>query len=161
MPTIWLSRSAFEFMVTEATVKSPNESGGVLLGYWVTPWTEAVIVRAVGPGPNAVHLPSSFSPDGKYHWAEIETEYMATGGCHTYLGDWHTHPSGGAFLSARDFKTLRKIANDPESQTSHPLMLILHSNETTWEGTAWKWIPNYWKRVLSSRAENPLGLKLF
>lgn len=159
MNIVWVSRTAFDFMVAEAKDKIPYESGGVLLGYLITP-REAVVVRAVGPGPNAIHSHSSFSPDGEYHWAEIEAEFKTTEGRHAYLGDWHTHPDGGACLSERDCKTLRKIANDPKSQTSHPLMFILFGGKP-WLGAIWRWEPRSWRKFVLDRRVSSLKIQFY
>lgn len=156
MDKVWLSQLSFDSMVEEAASKLPTESGGILLGYWVSPG-EAVIAQAIGPGPNAVHTATSFYPDGEYHWAEIEKEFSKTGGRHTYLGDWHSHPAGGKNLSMLDYLTLGKIARTPESQNTSPLMLILHGGDS-WEGAVWRWNQQSWKRVVFRKRLIPMKL---
>lgn len=154
MEKVWLPRLSFDSMVEEAASKVPTESGGILLGYWVSP-VEAVISRVIGPGPNAVHTITSFYPDGDYHWTEIEKEFSKTGGCHTYLGDWHSHPAGGKSLSKLDFLTLDKIARTPESQTTSPLMLILYGGDP-WDVAVWRWNQLLRKRVVRGRRLIPM-----
>lgn len=159
-PTIWMSHSALLEIVTEAGQKSPNETGGVLIGYWAKKWEEAVIAQTIGPGPNAIHSPSSFSPDGEYHWEQIDDVFKATEGRLTYMGDWHSHPLSGAFLSTKDKKTLKKIAKDPASQTPHPLMLVLTRGES-WMPYIWKWEPNRWSGLALNWVCQPMRIQLY
>lgn len=160
MGTLWLARSAADQLAEEGADKSPNETGGILLGYWGIPKKEAVVVRAVGPGPDATHGPYSFTPDGEYHWKEIEAEYMATGGQHTYLGDWHTHPDARAYLSPRDRKTLKKIALCPESQAPQPIMVVL-SGMDCWAASAWTWTLRRWKGLPLGWRAKAMEVRLF
>ena len=159
-PTVWLSQAAFHEIVAEAEDKSPNETGGVLLGYWSSLWEEAVIVGAIGPGPGAIHGRYEFRPDGEYHWQEIEDEFVATGGRHTYLGDWHSHPAGGACLSKMDRSTLKKIARDPASQAPRPLMLVLTGGDI-WHPLVWRWDPRIWVGYNFGWDGTPAEVKIF
>ena len=153
----WLSDSAFSFMVSEAKATAPLETGGVLLGYWVTRH-EVVITRCIGPGPNAVHRRSSYRPDYDYQEAEIERVFRETEGAHVYLGDWHTHPGAKtAHLSWKDRATIRRIAESPDAQAPTPLMLVLCGDDVDWAPYAWigrlqvTW--RVWRHVYLSRAE--------
>lgn len=134
-------------MVSEVASKSPLETGGVLLGYWVrqptasartrrkefgsivTPEYELVVAQSVGPGPHAVHLPDAFIPDHEFQETEIARVYRASGRTVTYLGDWHCHPCGPAVLSRKDLVTLNRIAGDPCARAPTPLMLIVKGDD--------------------------------
>lgn len=134
---IWLSDSALSFMTLEAGTKAPLETGGVLLGYWVTP-QEVVITRCIGPGPNAVRRRASYHPDYDYQEAEIEHAFRVSDGADSYLGDWHTHPGAKtAHLSWKDKRTIRRIAEAPEAQAPTPLMLVLCGDDADWTPYAW------------------------
>lgn len=160
MGMVWLSQLAVNEMLAETEDKAPNETGGVLMGYWSTPWEEAVIVKAIGPGPNAIHTPYAFKPDGEYHWKEIEIEYNATEGRHTYLGDWHSHPSGGLYISPADRATLVKIAKCKEARAPQPLMMILSGVEQC-EAGVWRLEPKKYKRFRYGWHETPMEIRLF
>ena len=86
-------------MVGEAQRAYPQESGGILMGYWVVQPTEAVITDVIGPGPGAIHRDTSFLPDAEYQADQVARRYEASGRLHTYLGDWHSHPNAGPHLS--------------------------------------------------------------
>lgn len=105
-PTLWLTSSALEDMITEAQRALPAETGGILLGWEHDERNEIVVASAFGPGPTTVHAPNSFRPDGDWHEMELAERYERSHGRITYLGDWHVHPRGGLGMSRRDRRTL-------------------------------------------------------
>ncbi len=131
----------------------PNETEGVLIGYQVKLYEEAVITDATDPGPKAEHQLYNFFPDNEYQKTEIKNYYHASGRLHTYLGDWHTHPQAPAYLSATDKKTLRRIASYTEARIPIPLMAVL--------GEGPNWILKFWKYIPRDSAGLALQLKLF
>lgn len=124
VPVIWLKKDVLVQIQEDAIKWDDKETGGVLIGYWANENT-AVITSIVGPGPNAVHRPTSFVPDQDYHVREIERIYAVSNRTETYLGDWHSHPQAAAYLSGQDKITLRKIARYKPARLPKPLMLIL------------------------------------
>ncbi len=127
-------------MAEELKFGYPNETGGILLGYFTSDGIDAVVIKVIGPGPNAKHHPYAFWPDGDYHQEQIEIEYERSQREHTYLGDWHVHLNGGDSLSPVDKRTLKKIAKEPMARAPNPLMGIL-TGPTVGELTPWKWVP--------------------
>ncbi|WP_169728054.1 Mov34/MPN/PAD-1 family protein [Pontibacter actiniarum] len=121
---VWLRESAYNAVLVEAIKAMPRETGGVLIGYWGNLY-EAVVTDVIGPGSLAVHKRHSFVPDNTHHVREIEKAYLKSDRTETYLGDWHTHPKSGAYLSERDQSTLLKIANYKEARLTKPLMMVL------------------------------------
>lgn len=124
MYTVWLQKSVYTHLLEEAIQKMPCETGGVLMGYWGNTH-EAVVTAIIGPGPNAIHRERMFKPDNDYHTKEIARHYELSRREETYLGDWHTHPGGPAYLSGKDEQTLRQIASYAEARLPQPLMMIL------------------------------------
>ncbi|WP_197426988.1 Mov34/MPN/PAD-1 family protein [Noviluteimonas gilva] len=108
----------------------PLEVGGVLAGYWNG--QAAIVTDFVGPGNDAQHHRYTFVPDDEYHVDEIARLYRESNGATTYLGDWHTHPSGTARLSPLDKRTLRRIANAPEARCPDPLMVLFAGSGHRW-----------------------------
>jgi integrative and conjugative element protein (TIGR02256 family) len=123
--TAWIYKNALAFMVQEFRRSLPNETGGVMVGYWLANSEGAVITHVVGPGPCARHGKMSFIPDGAYHDSEVARLYEESGRLHTYLGDWHSHPNSSTNLSPTDRRTLLKIANHAEARLPTPLMAII------------------------------------
>ncbi len=133
---VWISKETLAKMLEEAKHKLPDETGGVLLGYWSEQFDEAVITHITGPGPNAIHHPNNFTPDSDYQETEIAKHYEESGRLHTYLGDWHTHPRGKVLLSDTDRRTLRRIAAYKDARLPIPLMAIL--------GGVSEWLLKFW-----------------
>jgi integrative and conjugative element protein (TIGR02256 family) len=120
-------------LLSEADRCFPNETGGVLLGHEAADTKDLVITHAVGPGPNAIHELTAFVPDSVWQQAQIDDYYHKVGRIETYLGDWHTHPSGGSSFSSKDRKTLKRIANTPEARMPSPIMAILYGERSDWD----------------------------
>ena len=135
--TAWISKASLDEMIAEAERVFPNETGGVLLGYWVHPLEEVVITAVVGPGPNAVHQGDRFVPDVRYQDEEIARHYSESGRLHTYLGDWHTHPRSEPWLSRQDRRTLWEIATHAEARAPVPLMAVLACG-SPWTLEVWR-----------------------
>ena len=123
-------------MRDEADDHHPNETGGILLGYWAREG-EAVVTSVVGPGPRATHGPYGFGPDNEYQERELAVAYAESDGRIAYLGDWHTHPGSVAEPSGKDRGTIRRIAREPEARCPEPLMVILGQRER-WQFAAWQ-----------------------
>ena len=132
-----MSEDAWAAIITESNAMAPEETGGVLLGYWgdvpasgeSAGRSEAVITHAIGPGPNALHGRNFFIPDQPYHVSEIAKRYHASGRRITYLGDWHSHPKGLADPSRKDKRTLASIASAESARVPIALMLIVVADD--------------------------------
>jgi|CXWL01.1.fsa_nt_gi integrative and conjugative element protein (TIGR02256 family) len=131
----WLPTNVRDSLIVEANQWVPQETGGVLLGY-ITARGDVVVTDTVGAGPNALRSRIGFLPDHEYQEDEIAQRYKASGRVHVYLGDWHSHPSGGPSLSRRDRRTLRVIASSKDARISTPIMLVI-SGGPLWCFTAW------------------------
>lgn len=142
-PTIWLSEDVIDEMATEATRASPNETGGMLLGWENDDRNEVVILGTVGPGPAAVHAPTSFHPDGVWQQSELASIYRQSDGVVTYLGDWHVHPFGGFGMSRRDRRTMAKTASHPDARCPRPLMALLAWEKDRYRLGVWTWEPSW------------------
>jgi integrative and conjugative element protein (TIGR02256 family) len=126
--TIWLKNEALREIEKQGVAWGDLETGGILIGYWANE-SVVVITSVIGPGPKALHTPTSFVPDQAYHERELERIYKQSNRTETYLGDWHTHPNESAYLSGLDKHTLKKIAGFKPARLRKPLMLILGTKE--------------------------------
>lgn len=135
--TVWIPRGAVDAMINEAYGASPNETGGVLVGYWSSDGDHVVVTAVIGPGPTAVHRRASSTPDAAYQEAEIARRYESSERRYTYIGDWHSHPDGRPLLSRQDRRTLAAIAGTPEARAPVPLMGILRGGPP-WELAIWR-----------------------
>lgn len=145
----WIAQSAFAAMVAETERCAPYETGGVLMGYWSVNPRAAVVVAIIGPGRDAVHRLRSFTPDHVFQEAEIERIYLESGRWVTYLGDWHTHPTGIAKLSLTDRLTQVRIARHREARAPKAVMAILAGGDPSWILGLWHvqtrrlWTPSF------------------
>jgi integrative and conjugative element protein (TIGR02256 family) len=51
----------------------------------------------------------AFTRGDPLHQAEATSAWGASGGTVTFIGEWHTHPSGGVAPSAIDLRTWRRL----------------------------------------------------
>jgi integrative and conjugative element protein (TIGR02256 family) len=153
--TAWIPEAVLKQMVIEAERVFPLEAGGVLVGYWGES-DEVVITNTTGSGPRAIHRRYDFSPDAEYQEAEIARFYEESGGAHTYLGDWHTHPRGGTYLSQRDVRTLRKISTFADARAPMPIMAVLAGGEPKWFLGVWRYAPTFVNRIMLKGGAHPL-----
>jgi integrative and conjugative element protein (TIGR02256 family) len=157
----WLSAAIAHAMCDEADRTFPLETGGVLLGYWVDKSSELVISHAIGPGPRAINGAQSFVPDYKYQEAEVARLYAETGRVSTYLGDWHSHPLEGVYLSRRDLRTLRRIANHAEARAPLPVMIVIGGGAPNWSFGIWRYAPRGFGKVIYSSGIIPFELSIY
>ena len=129
---LWISESALSQIISLADHFFPYETGGMLLGYQAEN-NEAVVTCVIGPGPKAKHSCTRFVPDAEYQQEKLEDHFRRTDGRETYLGDWHSHPSGTTELSFLDKRTLARIASTPSSGTVKPIMAILAGERKSWK----------------------------
>jgi integrative and conjugative element protein (TIGR02256 family) len=143
--TLWVPSVALDAMTAEADERAPNETGGVLLGYWSSARDTAVVEHVVGPGPRALHRLTEFVPDHGHQASEIARLFRRERGNLDYLGDWHTHPVGPLTLSWKDQFTLRRIAQDGAARAPQPVMLLL-AGGSPWRVGAWRGelLPSPW-----------------
>lgn len=123
----------------ESQRKSPNETGGVLVGY-VDENGRTVVTAVVGPGPNAVHSRSRFRRDGDYAQAEVDRLYHASKGRDDYVGEWHSHPDAGG-PSFIDRGSMSWISNNPSYGRPEPVLIIMERvREPEWCPRAYRWV---------------------
>lgn len=108
---------------TEAYRTWPLETGGILLGYLDTN-DELVIRFASGPGVNAKHTRTTFTPDHETQMVYLDRMYAKYGNIADYVGDWHTHPGKSPALSFLDCRTLCRIAHSTTLTMKPPVMII-------------------------------------
>lgn len=135
---IWIPDRLLDELNLLASASFPKETGGVFIGY--DAGNGLVVTAITGPGPMAVHVPYAFTPDYNYQDAMIEHIYHESGRCHTYLGDWHTHPVGSTALSSKDRRTLLTIARHRPARIAAPIMGILAGSDP-WRLAVWRCFP--------------------
>jgi len=80
----------------------PNETGGVLLGYYDFNQGVVVVVAGLPAPPDSKATPSSFSRGVEGLLASVSEASRRTGGVVGYIGEWHSHPPGHSAAPSRD-----------------------------------------------------------
>jgi len=118
-------------MESDADSHKPDETGGMLIGYW-SERGDAVITETIEGGPAAERGRSRFVPDGRWQQERLDEIYIHSGRRFTYLGDWHSHPTGLLRPSHRDRETAKAVAKTREARAPEPLTLIASGTKEGW-----------------------------
>lgn len=110
MPLLILTDSMLRFMHDVIMGASPGVETGVTL-FGTRDANCRVVLRAVGPGPSAIHRPTFFQPDVAYLNTQFEQLRAALPSLH-WIGSFHLHPPGMRWLSERDQRTVQQLLND-------------------------------------------------
>ena len=120
---ILLSGPALAELGTAAEAARPDETGGLLLGWWETrDAAEVIVVRHAIELPDKQATPTSWVR--RPNTARIALSQALTTLSHPllgYVGDWHSHPETCA-ASARDRASLLRTS----LQYEHPVLLLVH-----------------------------------
>lgn len=80
----------------------PNETGGVLVGYYDLNLNTVVIVDALPPPPDSKSTPHSFERGTEGLAEKIKDISMRTAGVVGYVGEWHSHPDNYPAVPSTD-----------------------------------------------------------
>jgi integrative and conjugative element protein (TIGR02256 family) len=104
----------------------PNETGGVLLGYFDLNVNAIVIVDASSAPTDSVGTPSSFKRGTKELSDLISDASKKTAGIVGYVGEWHSHPAGvDARPSTLDLNQLAELSRHMHDDGLPVLQLIV------------------------------------
>lgn len=106
--TVFISKLLIERMRKIMHYKSPNETGGALLGS-VFLYPKTVVITDVIDAPcDSVETQTLFILGVEGLEQKIKATEKRTNGKVTYLGTWHSHPHGGK-ASQTDERTFKKL----------------------------------------------------
>ncbi|MGO9762977.1 MAG: Mov34/MPN/PAD-1 family protein [Solirubrobacteraceae bacterium] len=108
-----------------------RETGGILLGH--DPSTEGIIrvTHAGDAGPAAERRVDFFLRDLQ-HSRRLAARAWLTDGS-DWVGEWHTHPAGGARPSTRDLDTYRRIlASTPAFEVFLSVIITPGTRDDEW-----------------------------
>jgi integrative and conjugative element protein (TIGR02256 family) len=118
-----LSEEVREAILTEARTSPSAETGGILIGY-IDDERRGIVLRATGPGTNAIRSEVEFHRDVDYVQNELDKAGCEFGDRGLYIGEWHSHPGSKAYPSPRDIQSLFEISRAPNYLTVCPVMII-------------------------------------
>ena len=108
-PRVLVRPDVHRFLDAEAgSCAGRPEAGGTLLGSRRGPDLEVLGWTVPGPGDDRrLH---AFTRADPRHQAAATAAWNASGGTVTFVGEWHTHPTGGVAPSAADLRSWRRLA---------------------------------------------------
>lgn len=98
-----------EIAATHAIVEDTPEgleTGAAMFGARVD--DQHVVLAVIGPGQQAVHTPTFHEPDADYLNQKLE-QLKKFFPCLEWIGSYHVHPSGMAWLSRHDVRTVNRL----------------------------------------------------
>jgi integrative and conjugative element protein (TIGR02256 family) len=108
-----------EFDYTAAACSGQPEAGGILLGAYRGPDME--VTGLTQPGPAEERRRRSFTRADPLHKAANVRAWEDSGGTVSYVGEWHTHPSGAVTPSSVDVHSWRGEAR----RCGRPMVFVL------------------------------------
>lgn len=120
---LWFSEDLLQSILTETLAFSPNETGGMLLGY--VNGAHRVVTALIDAGPEAEHSRSRMLPDNAYQQAKLLSHFEETGGRESFLGEWHSHPISAPLMSWTDRRTLSRVSTSSRHLPAIPIMMIV------------------------------------
>lgn len=121
--------SAYDEMKSLVESSPDAETGGVLVGF-LDGQRRLIILKAIGPGPNAERSRTIFRRDVGYVQGELDKAMNESGSRGQYVGEWHSHLVSDPTPSTQDIDSLFGIANAHHYLCSCPAMLIFGYDST-------------------------------
>jgi integrative and conjugative element protein (TIGR02256 family) len=113
----------------------PNETGGVLLGYFDLQMRSVFVVDALPAPADSEQEPGGFVRGIEDLQETVEEAGRRTANIVRYIGEWHSHPpKHGASASGDDVILLAKLAAGLREEGLPALMLIVGEGEERWYG---------------------------
>ena len=113
--------------------KLPNETGGVLLGYFDLTLGHIYIVDALPPPPDSDGDATGFTRGISGLQDAVQRAQERTGGIVTYVGEWHSHPPKTSTKpSLADIYLLAHLAGELQADGFPAVMLIIGEHEERW-----------------------------
>ena len=113
--------------------KLPNETGGVLLGYFDLPNVSVYLVDVLPAPADSQGDPSGFTRGIDGLSAAVKRVSERTGGIVGYVGEWHSHPPrSSARPSTADMYQMESLACALHRDGLPALMLIVGEDEEHW-----------------------------
>ena len=104
----------------------PNETGGVLIGYFDVPRKSVYVVDALPAPTDSAEHKTAFVRGFAGLREELEVIEDRSGGQVNYIGEWHSHPDGaGVRPSADDAVLLASIADEMRMDGWPGVMMIV------------------------------------
>ncbi|NMM46511.1 hypothetical protein HH303_18615 [Rhodospirillaceae bacterium KN72] len=109
-----------------ASCAAKPERGGILIGSYRGPHIE--ITEYTEPGSKDIAGPSSFKRIDEHHQRAATNAWKRSGNTATFVGEWHSHPSGPPHPSGLDRQTWKAVV----TRLNTPCLFVIVS-PTAWQ----------------------------
>jgi integrative and conjugative element protein (TIGR02256 family) len=124
-----------EYILTLCQQALPNETGGVLIGFYDQSFQMAEVVRATEAPADSRSGPTWFHRGVEGLQSMLDGLWKRQR--HYYIGEWHFHPFGSPVPSAVDINQLREIANSTRYNCPEPILFIIGGDpQSAWSARA-------------------------
>jgi integrative and conjugative element protein (TIGR02256 family) len=133
------------------TNKEAPESGGTLIGRYISGTDDVVVDEITVPLPSDDQTRHTFLRTQASHQQKIERAWEDSGNTQTYLGEWHTHPEAVPVPSELDQATwIKKLFRDRFGES---LFFLIVGTERI---RAWEGRPGTGVKKLTGKDQSPL-----
>lgn len=107
----------------------PNETGGILIGSYDMSRKIIYVVDTILSPPDSLQWPTVYVRGYQGLTAQLEMVTAVTAGRLTYVGEWHSHPSGSSIQPSHlDRQAYQLLTQLMRGNGQPPLMLIVGQN---------------------------------
>ena len=134
---VMTGRALRELARHAAASSDGRETGGIVLGRDGGLGGDLHVLHCGDPGPVAVRRRSQFSRDVAH--AQRLADAAAASDGSAWIGEWHTHLVDLPTPSDADLRTYRRLLDDPDTQLSRLLALIVLQGAAGDQLTVFAW----------------------
>lgn len=131
--TVNLKREVYDEMIYYSGKANPNETGGVLIGYYSADQITASILHITPPPRHSTHQKYSFHRSSTGLKKILDSMWDQG---QYYLGEWHYHPNASAEPSNTDLKQMVVISKNKNLKCPEPILIIVGGSSKGWEISA-------------------------
>ncbi len=108
----------------------PNETGGVLLGYFDFNINALIVVCGLPAPEDSISTPTSFVRGVKGVHESVTNANHRTAGIVSYIGEWHSHPTGCSVMpSGDDLEQVAYLIENMATDGLPAIQIIVGDNE--------------------------------
>lgn len=109
----------------------PNETGGILIGFYNEQYTSAIISKFISAPPDSKSGPTWFVRGINGVKKKLDQLWYKKN--EYYIGEWHYHPDSSSNLSNQDIKQMSEISSNENYKCPEPVLLIVGGRYKSWE----------------------------
>ncbi|WP_336883727.1 Mov34/MPN/PAD-1 family protein [Priestia koreensis] len=128
---VTISKKLMKYIQKLCHQSLPNETGGILIGYYTDKLNLAVVTKILNAPADSRSGPTWFYRGTSGIKKSLDTLWKSKK--QFYIGEWHYHPNSSSNLSYQDIKQMKFIANSPSYNCPEPILLIIGGNDLKWE----------------------------